>query len=248
LSFCPQAIGSYPSVYNRNPLLSQSSTSSLQKLRLKVFHMRAERISRVLVALRKNAAHFLPFYHQYNAYLFNRRYRKGLAPWCEISDGLCDWLSELRDEALALAPEGGIVEIGCGDGALTSRLSKNSREVIGLDISMEAIKRAKERESKNLTFSVHDIERDPLMDGNSLIICEDVLYYVPFVSMKRVARKLAEALINGGILLVIDYLPESMETRYYYQLLSRFLDPIRIEPVIYEPENARFMMALYRRT
>jgi len=46
---------------------------------------------------------------------------------------------------------------------LTFRLSENSREVIGLDISMEAIKRAKEYESKNLTFSVHNIERDPLM-------------------------------------------------------------------------------------
>lgn len=201
-----------------------------------------------LLTIGKNVAKFLPFYHQYNAYLFNRRYRKGLAPWNEISDGLCNWLSELRDEAVALAPEGRIVEIGCGDGALTSRLSKNSREVIGLDISMEAIKRAKERESKNLTFSVHDIERDPLMGDNSLIICEDVLYYVPFVSMKRVARKLSKALINGGILLVIDYLPEDLETRYYYQLLSRFFTPIRIEPVTYKPESARFMTALYRRT
>ena len=65
---------------------------------------------------------------------------------------------------------------------------------------------------------------------NGLIICEDMLYYVPFVSMKKVARKLSEALINGGILLVIDYLPEDMETRYYYRLLSGFLTAIRIAP------------------
>jgi hypothetical protein len=66
--------------------------------------------------------------------------------------------------------------------------------------------------------------------------------------MKKVAWKLSEALLSGGILLVIDYLPEDLETRYYYQLLSRFLAPIRIEPVTYSPENARFMMALYRKT
>ena len=112
---------------------------------------------------------------------------------------------------------------------------------------MEAIKRAKKRERENLTFSVHDIERDPLMGENSLIICEDVLYYVPFVSMKKVARKLSKALIHGGILLVIDYLPEDIETRYYYQLLSRYLAPIRIEPVTYEPESARFIMAIYEK-
>jgi SAM-dependent methyltransferase len=206
-----------------------------------------KRMLRALLEIRKNVAHFLPCYHRFNAYLFDRRYKKGLAPWGEISDGLCNWLSKLREEAVVLAPEGRIVEIGCGDGALTSRLSRDSREVIGLDISMEAIKRAKERESKNLTFSVHDIERDPLMGENSLIICEDVLYYIPFVSMKKVARRLSEALLNGGILLVIDYLPEDMETRYYYQLLSQFLAPIRIEPVTYEPESARFMMALYRK-
>jgi 2-polyprenyl-3-methyl-5-hydroxy-6-metoxy-1,4-benzoquinol methylase len=208
----------------------------------------SKRMLRGLLEIRKNVAHFLPFYHRFNAYLFNRRYKKGLAPWCEISDGLGNWLSKLREEAVALAPEGRIVEIGCGDGVLTSRLSKNSREVMGLDISMEAIKRAKEHESKNLTFSVHNIERDPLMGENSLIICEDVLYYVPFASMKKVARKLSEALINGGILLVIDYLPEDMETRYYYRLLSRFLTAIRVESVTYEPESARFMMAVYRRT
>jgi hypothetical protein len=38
-----------------------------------------------------------------------------------------------------------------------------------------------------------------------------------------------------------------METRYYYQLLSQFLAPIRIEPVTYEPESARFVLAVYRK-
>ena len=210
--------------------------------------MRAERISRVLVALRKNAAHFLPFYHQYNAYLFDRRYKKGLAPWSEISDGLFGWLSELREEALVLAPEGRILDIGCGNGKLTSGLSRDSSEVVGLDISREAITLAKEHERENLTFSVHNIERDPLKGGNGLIICGDVLYYIPFVSMRKVAKKLSHALVDRGVLLVIDYLPEYMETRYYYRLLSRFLTPIRIEPVTYAPKSARFMMALYRKT
>ena len=209
--------------------------------------MRAERILRALVALRKNVARLFPFYHQYNAYLFNRRYQRGLASWREISDGLFHWLTKLREEAVALAPEGRILEIGCGDGALTSQLSKNSREVIGLDISSEAIKRAREHERENLTFSVHNIERDPLMGDNSLIICQDVLYYVPFISMRKVAKKLSGALILGGILLVIDYLPDDMDTRYYYQLLSRSLTPIRIEPVTYGPANARFMTAIYRK-
>ena len=207
--------------------------------------MNTKRVLRALLEIRKNVANFLPFYHQYNAYLFNRRYKKGLAPWCEISDGLCNWLSKLREEAVALATEGRILEIGCGNGALTSRLSRDSREIIGLDISMEAIKRAKKHERENLKFSVHNIERDPLEGENSLIMCQDVLYYVPSVSMKKVAKKISEALINGGILLVIDYLPGDMDTRYYYRLLSRFLIPIRIEPVTYEPENARFMIAVY---
>ncbi len=203
---------------------------------------------RALLEIRKNVANFLPFYHQCNAYLFNRRYKKGLAPWSEISDGLFNWLSALRQESVALAPKGRIVDIGCGDGKLTSQLPGDSREVVGLDISLEAIKRAKEHERENLKFSVHNIERDPLMGDNSLIICEDVLYYIPFISMKKVTKRLSDALILGGILLVIDYLPEDMDTRYYYWLLSRSLTPIRIEPVTYEPENARFMMAVYRKT
>ncbi|MFX0202292.1 MAG: hypothetical protein ACFFCW_39780, partial [Candidatus Hodarchaeota archaeon] len=66
--------------------------------------------------IRKNVAHYLPCYHQYNAHLFNWRYRKGLAPWCEISIGLFKWLSKLREEVVALAPEGRTIEIGCGDG------------------------------------------------------------------------------------------------------------------------------------
>jgi len=195
----------------------------------------------------KYVANFLPFYHQYNAYLFNRRYRKGSAPWCENSDGLFHWLSDLREEAVALAPEGRIVEIGCGDGALTAWLSRDLREIRGLDISGEAIKLAKQYENGNLKFYVHNVERDPLNGENSLIICEDVLYYIPFVSTKKVAGKISEVLIRGGRLLVIDYIPEDMEMRYYYQLLSRFLTPIRIEPVTYAPESTRFIMALYRK-
>ncbi|UCE39556.1 MAG: class I SAM-dependent methyltransferase [Thermoplasmata archaeon] len=164
-----------------------------------------------------------------------------------MSDGLFKWLTKLREEAVEQAPEGRILEIGCGDGSLSAQLSRDSREVVGLDISMEAIKLAKKHERENLKFSMHNIERDPLMGDNSLIICEDVFYYIPFVSMKKVAKKLSDALIGGGILLVIDYLPEDMETRYYYRLLSQYLTPIRIEPVIYSPEDARFMTALYRK-
>lgn len=148
---------------------------------------------RTLLRIGKNVANILPFYHQYNAYLFNRRYRKELALWSEISNGLFNWLSKLRDEVVALAPEGRILEIGCGDGKMTSELSKNSREVVGLDISTEAIRLAKKHERGNLTFSVHNIERDPLMGDNSLIICEDVLYYIPSVSMKKVTKKLSDA-------------------------------------------------------
>ena len=80
--------------------------------------MRTKRILRALLEVRKNAASVLPFYHQYNAHLFNRRYKKGSAPWCGIPDGLFNWLSELRDEAVLLAPEGRILEIGCGDGRI----------------------------------------------------------------------------------------------------------------------------------
>lgn len=203
---------------------------------------------RTLLKIGKNMVRFFPFYHQYNAHLFNRRYKKGLAPWCEISNGLCNWLSKLRREAVVLAPEGRILDIGCGNGKLTSRLSTDSRGVVGLDISREAITRAKKHERENLSFSVHNIERDSLKGGNGLIICENVLYYIPFVSMRKVAKKLSDALVDGGILLVIDYLPESLKTRYYYRLLSRFLTPIRIEPITYSPESARFMIALYRKS
>ncbi len=202
---------------------------------------------RTLLKIGKNVARFLPFYHQYNAFVFNRRYKRGCAPWCEISDGLRHWLWKLREETVALAPEGRILDIGCGNGKLISKLSRNSREVVGLDISTEAIKLAKKRERENLTFSVHNIERDPLEGGNGLIICGDVLYYIPFVSMRKVARKLSDGLVDGGILLVIDYLPANMETRYYYRLLSRFLTPMRIEPITYIPENAKFMLAVYRK-
>jgi 2-polyprenyl-3-methyl-5-hydroxy-6-metoxy-1,4-benzoquinol methylase len=170
--------------------------------------MRTKRILRALLEMRINIAHYLPYYHQSNAHLFNRRYKKGLAPWCEISSGLFHWLSKLREEAAVLAPEGRIVDIGCGNGKLTSRLSTDSREVVGLDISTEAIKLAKKHERGNLKFSVHNIEHDPLEGENSLIICEDILYYIPSVSMKKVIKKLSDALVEGGILLVIDSFPK----------------------------------------
>jgi SAM-dependent methyltransferase len=93
-----------------------------------------------------------------------------------------------------------LLEVGCGEGYQSRELLKICDELIGVDVSRRAVRRA-QRLCPDGTFLVGDIFSDVLVDGQpfDLVVACEVLYY-----MKDVASAL-EQLSELGVGCVVSY-------------------------------------------
>ena len=71
-----------------------------------------------------------------------------------------------------------ILEIGCGEGIHTSYLTNIANKITSLDISTVAIKKAKKKHIKNVSFHNCIIEKYIIKDKFDLIIASEVIYYI----------------------------------------------------------------------
>ena len=109
---------------------------------------------------------------------------------------------------LLLIPDGQIasaLELACAEGRFTEKLGPRVGRLIAADISSTALQRARDRcrAQNNIEFRQIDLAIDPLPGELDLIVCSEVLYYLPDEGdLKRVAQRLAAALRPGGHLLI----------------------------------------------
>lgn len=75
-----------------------------------------------------------------------------------------------------LKPEWSVLDVGCGNGALTSDLSKHCRNVTGIDISEKNIEEAKGRAKGN--FICADVTKYPINNRFETIILSNVLEHI----------------------------------------------------------------------
>ena len=120
-----------------------------------------------------------------------------------------------------------ILEVGCGNGEFTKRLSKLSSRVEAIDLTAKVIKRAKQEFSKkykNVNFKVDNIEKLFFGEESFDIVCDiSILHHVntkkAFEEMFRVLKKGGEIfftepnIINPNIFLglTIPFLRKKME-------------------------------------
>jgi SAM-dependent methyltransferase len=96
------------------------------------------------------------------------------------------------------------LELGCAEGRFTELLAPLVDSLVAADISRVALDRAAERCSRvgDVSFVRLDLVDDDLPGTFDLIVCSELLYYVGDKDvLVAVARKLADALEPGGILL-----------------------------------------------
>jgi len=97
------------------------------------------------------------------------------------------------------------LELACAEGHFTMQIAPLVGRLIASDISRLALDRATERCSglTNVRFELLDLVRDPLPGRFELIVCSEVLYFVGNRDvLNAVARKIAEAIEQGGYLLI----------------------------------------------
>lgn len=109
----------------------------------------------------------------------------------------------IRHDLLALVPDRPrrVLSLGCGTGATEVHLVKQGAEVVGIDVSAEAVAIAATRLARAF---VADVEKDPLPElqpgSFDLVLCGDVLEHLRFT--EHVLDRLHGWLAPGGALVV----------------------------------------------
>ena len=96
------------------------------------------------------------------------------------------------------------LELACAEGHFTVSLAPKVGHLIAADIAKNALSRAQARcrGLGNVEFVQLDLIKDELPQGQDLIVCSEVLYYLEDrLELGRIAAKLAAALAPGGYLL-----------------------------------------------
>jgi SAM-dependent methyltransferase len=119
--------------------------------------------------------------------------------------------------ALALIEGGGrtydrALDVGCSEGVFTRMLGERAhgREVVGVDISAAAIRRARARcrDLPHVRFERRNVFHAPPPGRFDLIVCAEMLYYAG-LRAPAVARRLAGALAPGGRIVLAHPLPRA---------------------------------------
>ncbi len=123
------------------------------------------------------------------------------------------------------------LEIGCAEGAFTSRLAALCDSVLAVDISSTAVARARQRlaKSKNVRFmraNVRELDVSPEWD---LIVVSEVLYYLdkavlPVDAFDRFLARLAALLAPDGRILVLHSFAGERQRMVRAGYVRRFLN------------------------
>ncbi len=126
------------------------------------------------------------------------------------------------------------LEVGCGTGAFARLLAKRCGPVIGIDLSAEMIRVARQRSSEfgNLEFKLADAMTWELPQAHFDFICSIATFH--HLQQRELFVKLRDALKPGGILVVLD-LVESDSLR------ERMIDVVAlgVSPVLRLLNNGR---------
>lgn len=94
-----------------------------------------------------------------------------------------------------------VADLGCGTGGLMKEIEKESREVVGIDLSREAVKLARKR---GLDVGVARIEKTNLASNYfDLVLITDVLYHEG-INVDQAIKEAKRILKKSGNLLVTD--------------------------------------------
>jgi cyclopropane fatty-acyl-phospholipid synthase-like methyltransferase len=141
------------------------------------------------------------------------------------------------------------LEVGCSVGVFTELLAAQFEEVTAIDISQEALSLAARRHSRpNTRFVRSDIREIPATKRYNVIVCAEILYYIPKGDVARVVNKLANLLSDQGIVVTVSGVTDSKSDARYFDdwndaLTERFE---RLALNDFEDRNRPYRIAAFR--
>lgn len=105
----------------------------------------------------------------------------------------------LKEIDKAIPQKGKIVELGCGEGVISSYLARNKkRQILGIDLNTRRITNSR---AGNLKFKVGDITNFNYKPQSAYVL-SDVLHHIEPIKQKRLLEKLSKALRKNGVLVI----------------------------------------------
>lgn len=111
--------------------------------------------------------------------------------------------SELAAVVEKYAAKGRILMLGCGTGSIATAMAPGSFEsFVGVDLSHEAIARAKLRESDQIRFEVCDIVSYRCSEEYNVILFSEALYYINPLYRDSLLKRCSQDLTRDGKIIV----------------------------------------------
>ena len=112
-----------------------------------------------------------------------------------------------RLEVCGDGPFARALELGCAVGSFTEMLAPRCRELLAVDISAAAVKRATERLSSfaGVTCEVRNLPSDLPPGSFDLIVASDIPYYWTKADVEAAVQRFSAALRPGGALVAAHY-------------------------------------------
>jgi SAM-dependent methyltransferase len=106
-------------------------------------------------------------------------------------------------------PPGRALDVGCGEGADALWLARNGWQVVGIDVSPTALKRAAEDAAAagvgdRIRFEQHDLA-ESFPEGRFDLVSAQFFHSPLDVDRTGALRRAAEAVDPGGLLLIVDH-------------------------------------------
>jgi 2-polyprenyl-3-methyl-5-hydroxy-6-metoxy-1,4-benzoquinol methylase len=97
-----------------------------------------------------------------------------------------------------------LLDVGCGEGHLTGRLAESGAagRITGVDVSAQAVERARAGHGGRARFVVGDVRDLDLPDDIDVALCADVLYYLGSRQVASLVDHLAQRVGPGGHLVL----------------------------------------------
>lgn len=130
------------------------------------------------------------------------KYRKGTWDYMGNEKKRYDVIVNLIKESVIESPR--ILDLGCGYGALNQYLNVNDYSyLLGIDLSSNAIQRAKDKNYPNTHFQVADIHQFSTIQKFNIIIFNEVLYYLD--NQSEIVARFSNYFIKNGFFIFSFY-------------------------------------------
>jgi SAM-dependent methyltransferase len=147
-------------------------------------------------------------------FFWNREFSNGQWNFLDDTTGDCVY-SHLESFSVNRS----ILDLGCGPGNTANELAPVYLRYVGMDISEEALAKARRRTEQNGRSDKNSFERGDFLSYMpsqkfDVILFREAMYHVPLGKVEKVLDRFSEYLTEGGVFIVRLYVLKDGKTKY----------------------------------